>query len=153
MGVLVLISTQKEEYITMTTVNLCLLWIVFVSSTVEGSLNQQINKIMKTSSNMYTIEHVLSEGESENIPTPTFQNQMMIEEIETCKDIWKKNKCKKQTKNNGCEKENVKKKCKKMCKLCDDEGSCSEKNHECIPKADCSFTQQIEVLIKLSSNA
>ena len=37
---------------------------------------------MKTASNMYTIEHVLSEGESENIPTPTFQNQMMIEEIE-----------------------------------------------------------------------
>ena len=77
---------------------------------------------MKTASNMYTIEHVLSEGESENIPTPTFQNQMMIEEIETCKDSLSKKQCKKKTKKNVCEKEEVKKKCKKSCNLCDDKG-------------------------------
>ena len=77
---------------------------------------------MKTASNMYKIEHVLSEGESENIPTPTFQNQMMIEEIETCKDSLSKKQCKKKTKNNGCEKKEVKKKCKKSCNLCDDKG-------------------------------
>merc|ERR1712217_242775 len=112
MGVLVLTSNQKEEYFTMTMVNLCLLWIVVVSSMVKGSLNQHSNEIMKTASNMYKIEHVLSEGESENIPTPTFQNQMMIEEIETCKDSLSKKKCKKQTKKkkNGEKKKKKKKK-------------------------------------------
>ena len=68
-------------------------------------------------------KYFLTEVPSENMKTPTSNDQVMIEEKPTCKDKLTEKKCKKlkkKNKGNGCKKENTKNKCKKTCGLCSD---------------------------------
>ena len=66
---------------------------------------------------------ILSEDSSENLVTPTLNNQMMMEEKSTCKDKLSQKKCKRLKKKNngkGCQNKSTQKKCIKTCKLCPD---------------------------------
>ena len=64
---------------------------------------------------------VLSEDSSENLATPTSNNQMIMEGKSTCEDKLSQKKCNRlKNKNNGkgCQNKSTQKKCIKTCGLC-----------------------------------